>query len=68
MWPNIFAPSFWTLTGIAVAHFHHLHHVKKQNDLLDPTTPGGITEVLSEVRKMNAGTQPREVNKETQNV
>jgi superoxide dismutase len=38
MWPNIFAPSFWTLFGIAVAHIagrRALHeHTKKQTEEL----------------------------------
>lgn len=28
-WPNIFAPSIWTLFGIAVSHTHFLHRHKK---------------------------------------
>ena len=29
MWPNIFAPSFWTLVGIAVAHIAGKRNLKK---------------------------------------
>lgn len=53
MWPNIFAPSFWTLFGIGIAHFRSMKHIKKHNDLLDTSTPGGLTDVLEEVRKNN---------------
>lgn len=53
MWPNIFAPSFWTLLGIGLAHFHNMKHIKKQNDLLDPTTPGGLGHVMTEIKKVN---------------
>ncbi len=28
-WPNIFAPSIWTLLGIGLAHWHTMHRHKK---------------------------------------
>lgn len=52
LWPNIIAPSFWTLLGILLSHLHHKKHLEKQNDLLDTTTPGGLKEVLDEVRSI----------------
>lgn len=75
MWPNIFAPSFWTILGITLAHLHNLKRLKKHdekldqhNDMMDPNTPGGITIVLEEIRNNNAGTQSRAVDKEAQDV
>lgn len=35
MWPNIFAPSVWTLLGIGASHLHMLHvHNKHQDELM----------------------------------
>ncbi len=62
MWPNIFAPSFWTLIGIAAAHLHHTRHLNKQNDLLNPETPGGLKVLLDEIKKIN-GKAEQEVGK-----
>lgn len=28
-WPNVFAPSFWTLTGIAYSHYKLKQHQQK---------------------------------------
>lgn len=35
-WPNIFAPSAWTLFGILVSHIHHsITNARRHNELLD---------------------------------
>lgn len=34
MWPNIFAPSFWTIIGIAASHWHLRKHVNRKHDEL----------------------------------
>ena len=69
MWPNIFAPSFWTLTGIFSAHFIHHKHLKKQDDILDVNTPGGLKDIMDEVKKLNAKWEETGTfNKETQSL
>ena len=40
MWPNIFAPSWWTLLGIGLSHAHthrKLSHVHRRLDELGPS-------------------------------
>ena len=34
MWPNIFAPGFWTITGIAISHYKIKGHVNRKHDEL----------------------------------
>jgi hypothetical protein len=34
MWPNIFAPGFWTILGIAVSHWRIRKHVNRKHDEL----------------------------------
>lgn len=45
MWPNVFAPSVFTVLGIAVSHFklkkHHNTAVKSIHDRLDEKGPHG---------------------------
>jgi hypothetical protein len=31
-WPNVFAPSFWTLLGMTVSHAHLAHRQRKHHD------------------------------------
>lgn len=31
MWPNIFAPGFWTLLGVAISHYKIKGHVNKKH-------------------------------------
>jgi hypothetical protein len=53
MWPNIFAPSFFTLLGVFISHIKLHNHINKKHaetkahvaDLLDPNTPGGLGDI-----------------------
>jgi hypothetical protein len=31
MWPNIFAPGFWTIFGIGLSHYHLRKHVNNKH-------------------------------------
>lgn len=56
MWPNIFAPSFFTLLGVLLSHIKMHRHVSNKhaelrahvNDLMDPNTPGGLGEIVKD--------------------
>lgn len=32
MWPNVFAPNFWTLVGVAASHLHLSRLQRKHHD------------------------------------
>jgi hypothetical protein len=34
LWPNMFAPSIWTLIGVAISHMHLKRHVNRKHDEL----------------------------------
>ena len=34
MWPNIFAPGFWTIAGIGLSHWRLHKHVSRKHDEL----------------------------------
>lgn len=67
LWPNIFAPSVWTLTGIGVSHIAlRLHHNRKIEELkrhLEPKpvitfnhklTEKDVEEIKARFRKIQA--------------
>lgn len=41
MWGNMFAPSVWTLIGIAASHWHQVRLHKKTQDITQATREGG---------------------------
>ncbi len=43
MWPNIFAPSAFTLAGVALSHIHLRRHVNRKHEELKSHI-GGIRE------------------------
>lgn len=53
MWPNIFAPSIFTLFGILISHIKMHRHINKKHaetkahvsDLMNPNTPGGLGDI-----------------------
>ena len=65
MWPNIFAPSMWTLLGIVIAHIHHL---RRQDNLLNPHTPGGLGDLMSEMKNQHEKTRKAYAGKEAGSV
>lgn len=50
MWPNIFAPGFWTVLGIALSHWHLRRHISSKNEELK----GHLKPVADATRRMIA--------------
>ena len=40
MWPNIFAPGFWTVLGICISHYKLKGHVNRKHDELHQKIDG----------------------------
>lgn len=55
MWPNIFAPSVFTLLGVAISHVRHRKHARDQHEALkqhvDDRLQAHLTGVAAPPRK-----------------
>lgn len=61
IWSNLISSVVWGIGAAAVAWFIHTRtirkleeHHRKMKDLLDPTTPGGITDAINAMQQQGA--------------